>query len=187
MTPPTLIVVSGQSGSGKTTLAHEAARAVGCPAICRDEIKEGMAHATPGYRPSPGDELARRTFAAFFDVVTLLLRAGTTVVAEAAFQDKLWRPNLEPLVGLAEIRVIRCMTDPAVAHARIAHRAEANLRRSAHDDRDLLRSLSTGEASLGSFTPISLAAPTLHVDTTNGYDPGIDAIVAFINAAHADF
>ena len=39
---PTLIVVSGPPGAGKTTLAHEIARAAGCPAVCRDEIKEGM-------------------------------------------------------------------------------------------------------------------------------------------------
>jgi adenylate kinase family enzyme len=39
---PALIVVSGPMGSGKTTLAHRIAQAVGCPAICRDEIKEGM-------------------------------------------------------------------------------------------------------------------------------------------------
>jgi len=43
---PTLIVVSGPAGSGKTTLAHAIASAIGCPAICRDEIKEGMVHAT---------------------------------------------------------------------------------------------------------------------------------------------
>ena len=42
---PTLVVVSGPPGSGKTTLAHKIAAAVGCPAICRDEIKEGMVHA----------------------------------------------------------------------------------------------------------------------------------------------
>ena len=48
-------------GSGKTTLAHKIAQAVGCPAICRDEIKEGMAHATPGFVSAPGDDLTRRT------------------------------------------------------------------------------------------------------------------------------
>jgi hypothetical protein len=47
---PTLMIVSGPPGSGKTTLAHQIARAVGCPAICRDEIKEGMAHATPAFQ-----------------------------------------------------------------------------------------------------------------------------------------
>jgi predicted kinase len=52
---PTLVVVSGP-GSGKTTLAHEIARAVGCLAICRDEIKEGMVHATP-----PGSSRDRAT------------------------------------------------------------------------------------------------------------------------------
>ena len=73
---PALIVVSGPMGSGKTTLAHRIARAVGCPAICRDEIKEGMMQATPGFVPGPGDELTLRTLPVFFGVLELLLAAG---------------------------------------------------------------------------------------------------------------
>ena len=88
MSTPTLVVVSGPLGTGKTTLAHKLAAALGCPAICRDEIKEGMVHASPGFVPATGDELTRRTLPVFFGVLELLLRAGVTTVAEAAFQDK---------------------------------------------------------------------------------------------------
>ena len=69
-------------GSGKTTLAHKIAPAVGCPAICRDEIKEGMVHVTPGFVAGPGDELTARTLPVFFAVLELLLEAGVTTVAQ---------------------------------------------------------------------------------------------------------
>jgi adenylate kinase family enzyme len=42
------MIVSGPAGSGKTTLAHRLAAVIGCPALCRDELKEGMAAANPG-------------------------------------------------------------------------------------------------------------------------------------------
>jgi predicted kinase len=182
VTSPTLIVVSGPSGSGKTTLAHEIARALGCPAICRDEIKEGMVHATPGFQPSVHDELNLRTLSTFFDVLGLLLSAGVTVVAEAAFQDRLWRPGLERLAGLGEFRIVRCTVDAAVARARIARRVEeGGSHRAAHADRELLRALDSGERSLDSWVPISLESPTIHVDTTDAYNPTIQEIVAFID------
>ena len=178
---PSLIVVSGSAGSGKTTLAHAIASAIGCPAICRDEIKEGMAHTSPGFTPSTGDPLSQRTLTTFFDVLHLLLSRGVTVVAEAAFQDRRWRPGLEALADLATIRIIRCTVDADVARARIARRVQQDTRRAVHDDQGLLRALATGTDSLDAFVPISLPAPTIHVDTTSGYDPKISDIVAFIN------
>ena len=106
---PALIVVSGPMGSGKTTLAHLVAQAIGCPAICRDEIKEGMVAATSGFVPRTGDELTLRTLPVFFGVLELLLAGGVTTVAEAAFQDHVWRPRLEPLRGRAQIRIVHCV------------------------------------------------------------------------------
>ncbi len=180
VTRPSLIVVSGPPGSGKTTLAHTIAGLVSCPAICRDEIKEGMVHATPGFRPSPSDPLTVRTFTTFFEVLGLLLRAGVTVVAEAAFQDKLWRPHLEPLIHTAGIRVIACSVDPDVAHERIVRRFDGNpLARAAHADTALLRDRAAGSQTHDSFVHISLAVPTLQVDTSDGYRPELERIAAF--------
>lgn len=174
---PTLVVVSGPPGAGKTTLAHAIARAVGCPAICRDEIKEGMVHAAPGFEAGPGDELSRRTLPTFFGVLNLLLNAGVTVVAEAAFQDRLWRPGLEPFHGLARIRIVHCLVDADVALSRRLQRWEADPLRRAHEN----TRPEDAAARHNTFDRISVDAPWIEVDTTDGYTPGLDKIVAFVN------
>jgi predicted kinase len=178
---PTLVVVSGPPGAGKTTLAHRLARRIGCPAICRDEIKEGMVHAAGEFVAAPGDELNLRTLPAFFQVLELLLSAGVTTVAEAAFQDRLWRPRLQPLGEIADIRVVHCQVVAETALARIRRRLEENPARRAHAD----SFLGDGEVhAVGhdGFDRVRLDVPQLEVDTSDGYRPGLDEIVAFANA-----
>ena len=179
---PALVVVSGPIGAGKTTLAHQLARVAGCPAICRDEIKEGMAHCTPGFVPAPGDELTARTLPVFFGVLELLLRAGVTTVADAAFQDHVWRPRLEPLRGLARLRIAHCVVTAEVAFRRARRRGEDNPLRSVHADPRPDADLAGFVRQRDAFDRVSLEAPWMEVDTTDGYQPGLDEIVRFINA-----
>jgi predicted kinase len=125
-----------------------------------------------------------RTLDTFFDVLRLLISRGTTVVAEAAFQDRLWRPALEPLADLASLRIVRCAVEADVAHARMTQRANENPLRKAHEDGHRLQDADSWWRSHESFVPISLPVPTLDVDTTDGYDPGLPEIVAFVNSVH---
>ena len=177
-TSPVLVVVSGPMGSGKTTLAHRIARSVGCPAICRDEIKEGMVHAAPGFVAGPGDELTMRTLPVFFGVLELLLRAGVTTVAEATFQDKIWRTGLEPLGEIARLRIVHCVVDAQVAFQRSLRRREADPLRRAHADPGPADAAERARAHR-TFDRLSLDAPWIEVDTTDGYVPGLEEIVAF--------
>lgn len=194
MPAPTLVVVSGPPGSGKTTLAHALAETIPCPAICRDEIKEGMVHAEGGaFEAAPDDPLTVRTFPLFFDVLHVLLTAGVTVVAEAAFQDTLWRRGLEPLTDLAELRIVQCNVTATIAHERAVRRSTARLAvsrhqpavgahgRAAHADAALVEAMEDWERAFASFDRVSIPAPTIDVDTTEGYAPDLAEIVAFIN------
>lgn len=170
---PHLVVVSGQPGSGKTTLAHRVAKSIGCPAIVRDEIKEGMAHAHgPGFRPATSDPLTMRTYRLFFECLRVLLAGGVTVVAEAAFQHRLWLPGLEPVLDLAEVRIICCEAEAHTMVARRRARMTSEPTRSVHADSETL-------TVQRDWTRIQLDRPTLEVDTTDGYRPGLDEIAAF--------
>ena len=174
---PHLVVISGPGGSGKTTLAHRLAAVVGCPAICRDEIKEGMVHAYgPGFQPAVGDPLTMRTFGLFFDTLELLLRGRVTLVAEAAFQHRLCEQGLLPLLGLCDLRVVRCSVPMALLRARQQQRLAEVPTRAAHADLAVFREQG---AQTAGWDAIHLDAPTLDVDSSDGYLPGLDEIADF--------
>jgi predicted kinase len=181
MAKPTLVVVSGPARSGTREVAKELGARMPCPVICRDAIKEGMVHAYGAdFEPAVGDDLNQPTLAVFFEALRLMLTAEVTVVAEANFQDRLWRSGLEPLAALARLRIVQCHVDPAIARERReAASGEGSGRFHARIIGDTVEHWEEAHAS---FERLSLAAPSVDVDTSNGYAPGIGEILRFVNA-----
>jgi predicted kinase len=175
MNKPSLTVVTGRPGSGKTTLVRSLARAIRCPAISRDEIKEGRMHGAEE-AGSRGEDIGLHVYQAFFDTVNLLLSHGVSLIAEAAFQHKLWAPKLEPLRQIAQIRIVICAVTPELARQRVAERARIDPAwRRFH-----------GEPTHWDYDPPHMDVPTLTVDTSDGYQPAFQTVVEFAASSLSD-
>ena len=130
-----------------------------------------------GFEAAAGDPLTQRTFPLFFDVLRTLLAGGVTVVAEAAFQDPLWRRGLDPVTEIARLRIVQCHADPAVGRQR-RRLADAG-GESAHA-KIIGDEVDDWERNYASFHRLSIEAPSIDVDTTDGLAPDLQAIVDFV-------
>jgi len=176
---PSLIIITGRPGSGKTQLAHALARAIPCPAICRDEFKEGYVN-TLGEFATQTQDPNRHVYEVFFETISLLLNRHITLIAEAAFQHKLWAPKLEPLQNIARLRIILCNIDPKLARARHIARGLADPNRERfHDDRPVQAAREGRELPIEIYDPPRLNVPILAVDTSDGYQPAFETIASF--------
>lgn len=167
-------------GSGKTTLARALAGVIRCPAICRDEIKEGLVNSITPSAPLT-DEIQRHANDLFFGTIQTLLQHGVTLIAEAAFQHKIWAPRLEPLLTMANSpRLIVCSVDPALARARHIERGLADPHRERFHGDEVVRAAREGRTlPLTSYDPPRLDVPTLVVETSDGYRPTFEEVAAF--------
>ncbi len=179
MSTPTLTVISGPPGAGKTTLAKGLADRIGCPAICRDEIKEGMVQAAgPTFSPAQHDRYNLRTLTTFFALLETLIRAEVSTIAEAAYQDRLWRPGLDRLAPRARVLIIRCRVTPAVARSRQVDRLLADPRRAAHADVEHLASVARDD-----FDWPDLDVPSLDLDSDADLTTAIGVAAGFVLSA----
>ncbi|MGB0370505.1 MAG: AAA family ATPase [Opitutales bacterium] len=171
---PNLIIVTGRPGSGKSTLSLKLAEAIRCPLISRDRIKEGIVNTT-GDKGAPGGSLAHEVYELFFKNIQLLLESGSTVVAEAAFQHKLWAPKFEELAKIARVKIVLFDISAELAMQRVNERRQKDTRW------DFFHNAPLNQTKLppNRYTPPDLNCEILKIDSSKGYEPNFESILEF--------
>jgi predicted kinase len=181
MNKPLLIVVTGSPASGKTTLAHILAAKIYCPVLSRDEFKEGYINTLRLAHNQLNSSVDLHIYDTFFEAINLLISKGISIVIEAAFQDKLWRPKLLDLSNKAEIKIVICKTNLDLIKARFTNRLSNNPNREKyHGDQSVNLSKEKFISLIENYKPVNIDAPTLQVDTTDNYKPAIEEIINFL-------
>lgn len=175
-----MIVVTGRPASGKTTLSQILSSEIKCPLLSRDRLKEGYVNSLQSHHNHLPPTALQDIYALFFQTIELFLSKNISLVAEAAFQHKLWLPRLTPLADIADIRIIICDIDPELARNRFIDRmtTDPDRERFHGDGAELLQH--PDDSLLTAYKAPDLPVPTLTVNTAERYTPDIESIVQFI-------
>ena len=176
------IIVTGRPGSGKTTLAGELSRRLWLPKLSRDEIKEGYVNTFGVKHDQLPPDTNGKVNEVFFETTLGLLKGDVSIIIEAAFQHPLWSQIVPRIQKIARTIIVICDLDAQTSARRHLERGLNDPNREFfHGDRRVSIFRETGQFSpAGPYEAPHFDVPTLHVDTSVGYNPGLEQIEAFI-------
>lgn len=184
-TRPLLVLVSGAPASGKSTLAPRLARTLSLPLLARDHIREALADAIHDDDGVQRPAVLAATFRIFYRLLADMLSTGDGLVAESNFHRGVAEGDLRPFLPLARIVIVHCHTTLDVSFRRFVARSEHDERHWSSFDAERIAQIRDGHipAAWERAQPLDLDVPIMQVDTTDGYVPDLDGVVAFIRSA----
>jgi hypothetical protein len=150
----------------------------------RDHISHAIADAFDPSDPNVRRVLIPASFRVFYALMDDLLAAGG-VVAETNFQGRASEADLRPRCERSRPVLIHCATSRDVSFARFRKRFAAGERHWSSFDDERLALIDAGELPppWANATMLEIGIPSLLVDTTDGYAPAVDAVLAFVRSA----
>ncbi|UPK41331.1 AAA family ATPase [Paenibacillus pabuli] len=178
MSKPYLIVITGRPGSGKTTFSKEFGNEIFMPVISRDQIKEGYVHTLGKSHNELPEDANKIATEIFFDTLMGLITNNVSVIAEAAFQHRIWSTKLEQFIGKAQVFLLICKVDEKIALDRFVRRGLDNsLREYFHGDKGVDLARKGIELSVSPYEEPRINVPIFKIDTSGEYNPSIKALV----------
>ena len=181
---PPLILVTGPPASGKSTLAPLLATKLNLCCLQRDPITQRLLDALtePFSIRTHADTrpVAAASFQVFYYVIDQLIDASVGVVAETNFHSGPSEPFLLPLVARTRMVQVYCEVAKDVSIARFISRARQAPQPLPSSYEERIRRLEAGEESDSwrLAVPVDLDIPLIKVDSTEGYTPSLDELVA---------
>jgi predicted kinase len=178
---PRLVIVTGAPGTGKTVLATRLSHELGLPLLTKDAIKEAMMDALPVPDREASMQLGAAVFRLLFTFSQSLLDAGVGIVLEAPFTHPQADAPLRELGRNARTTLIQCVAPAELVLKRYRERYESGQRHPGHFDGVVLDGLAE-RLQAGEYEAPLIDVPKLIVDTSDGYHPTLDEIVAALKS-----
>lgn len=178
-TRPPLVIVSGAPNAGKTTLAQLLAAEVRLPLLTKDGFKEILGDVLGARDRDESKRLGAASYELLFATMTWLLDAGAGVIVESNFWRGRSEQSLRPLVNRARPAIVHCDVPPQVLLDRHVERIAREERHAVHFDVEETEALRSA-LEAGLLEPLALDVPTLRINTSDGYTPGLFEIVTFV-------
>lgn len=179
--PPLFVVLTGKPASGKTTLASALADpgALGIPLLSRDAIKAGLEETANTPSANTDAAILDATQSVFFDTIEMLLRNGVSLITDVGFSD--WTNlGLRRVSALATTVVIHCQVGSVLAQRRFIERTRISPRISEKRRARIESEMTSGAFDWSRWDDVPIDAPVIRVDTGDGSQLDVGAIVAFV-------